>query len=96
MGEHADRVIEINPDGLVITLVRWDLTDDLRFNEYTPLLKAGVLFSRVRDLDRFSYQGSGLYDHASFLDCLSPDRLLGSFVRFNSTPGKINTSRSAD
>jgi hypothetical protein len=96
MGEHADRVVEINPDELVITLVRWDLTDDFRFHEYTPLLKAGVLFRRVNDLSCLPYQRSRLYDQTGFLHRLTLDRLLWSFTGFDAATGEIKTSWSSD
>jgi hypothetical protein len=96
MGKLADRVIEINPDELVITLVRWDLTDDLRFHEDTPLFKAGVLFRRTHDLDCLPYQRSRLYDQTSFLHRLTLDRLLWSFTRFDAAAGEIKTSLSSD
>jgi hypothetical protein len=59
MGGHADRVTEINPDEFVITFVRWHFADNLSLKERTPLLKAGVLFRRVYDLDCLPYQGLG-------------------------------------
>ena len=45
MGKHADRVIEINPDKLVIALVGRDLANYFRLNEYTPLFEPSVFLS---------------------------------------------------